>query len=115
MLSVLFSLTAFALRCCKSPILTKPSERETSSMSNYHEGDLTDGQMTPAQKERLAEWHSRRIDQLLAEVWESDPDFRASVEVMERINEMDMEDVSDFEYMLAADVASWAALNFSET
>src|SRR4051794_28264210 len=83
-------------------------------MSKYHDVNLSDGQMTPAQKERLEEWHSRRIDQLLEEAWESDPDFRASVEVMERINEMDPEDVSDFEYMLAADAASWAALNLSE-
>lgn len=84
-------------------------------MSKYHEVDLPDGQMTPAQKERLQEWHSQRIDQLLEEVWKTDPAFRASVEVMERINEMDPDDVSDFEYMLAADAASWAALNFSET
>jgi hypothetical protein len=84
-------------------------------MSKYHKVDLPDGQMTPAQKERLEEWHSQRIDQLLAEAWETDPAYRASVEVMERINDMDPEDVSDFEYMLAADVASWAALNFNES
>jgi hypothetical protein len=72
-----------------------------------------DGPMTHAHKERLEEWHSRQIDELWDRAWEIDPAFRASMEAMNRADELD-EEITNFEYGLAGDVAAWAANGFSQ-
>ncbi len=49
-----------------------------------------------------------RIDELL----DSDPAFRASMEAMDRADELD--DIDIFDFRLAGDVAAWAAEDYSE-
>lgn len=70
-----------------------------------------DGRMTPAHKEKLEEWHSQQIDELLERVWKTDPAFRAT---MQALDEADSWELSDLEYYMAGNVAGWAADGFDE-
>ncbi len=78
-------------------------------MNNFE----VDGRITQEQKNRLEEWHTRQIDELWDRAWENDPAFRASMEAMNRADELD-DEISNFEYGLAGDVAAWAANGFSQ-
>jgi len=76
-----------------------------------------DGRMTQAHKERLDLWQTQQIDEMWDRAWESDPAFRASMEAMQRVDEIELDediDFTGFEYLLAGDVAGWAADGFSE-
>ena len=72
-----------------------------------------DGPMTQAHKERLEEWHSRQIDEVWDRAWENDPAFRASMEAMNRADELD-EEITTFAYGLVGDVTGWTANGFSQ-
>src|SRR5690349_3501188 len=71
----------------------------------------SDGRMTQSDKERLEEWHSHQIDELLDRLWETDPAFRAT---MEALDEADTWELSDLEYYMAGNVAGWAAEGLDE-
>lgn len=77
---------------------------------NSH-NQVFDGRMTPAHKEKLEEWHSQQIDELLERIWKTDPAFRAT---MEALDEADKWELSDLEYYIAGNVAGWAAEGLNE-
>ncbi|MBN9392192.1 MAG: hypothetical protein J0I20_29410 [Chloroflexi bacterium] len=86
-------------------------------MRKQHNNPDFDGRMTLAHKERLDLWQTQQIDEMWDKAWENDPAFRASMEAMQRVDEIELDediDFTGFEYLLAGDVAGWAADDFSE-
>ncbi len=83
------------------------SDKNIDKNGHYHEQD----RFTSQHKARLKEWHLQEMSAWIDELLDSDPAFRASMEAMDRADELD---IDIFDYGLAGDVASWAAEGYSE-
>ncbi len=81
------------------------------SQNDFVNLDAAVGRMTQIQKERLEEWHQNEMDARLDELYQNDPAFRASMDAMDRADELD---VDALESGLAGDAAAWAAEGISE-
>ncbi len=81
------------------------------SKNDFMNKGVAIGRMTQTQKERLEEWHQKEMDARLDELYDTNPAFRASMDAMDRADELD---INGLEYGLAGNIAAWEAEGFTE-
>ncbi len=90
----------------------KKSSRPGNHNEDKGQHPVDQDRFTNRHRAHLEQWHQKEMDARIDELLDSDPAFRASMEAMDRADELD--DIDIFDYGLAGDVASWATEGYSE-